>query len=84
MKEFRSADALKKTFMLSDRLASTGKFEESAKVLRPALPYVTSRMPPLKREAPLSAHQLSLFDQAPMLAPAKAEGEPDEFAGVLN
>ena len=84
MKALRAADSQAAVRMLGDRLAENGDFEAAARTIAKIVRYETSPMPTAAREAPLSSRQLSLFETTPMLAAAKAEGEPDEFAGLLN
>ena len=84
LKTLRAADSHAAVRLLGEQLAARGDFEAAARTIAKIVRYETSPMPTAAREAPLSSRQLSLFETTPMLAEAKAEGEPDEFAGLLN
>ena len=84
IQKLRAADSHAAVRLLGEKLAEAGEFEAAARTIAKIVRYETSPMPTAAREAPLSSRQLSLFETTPMLAPAKAEGEPDEFAGLLN
>ncbi len=86
LKLLRASDSHKAVRLLGERLAAEGHFEAAARTIAKIVRYETSPMPIAAREAPLSKIQLDLFDVAGpgALAPPKPEGEPDEFAGLLN
>ena len=85
LKKLRAADSHAAVRLLGEQLAAQGEFEAAARTIAKIVPYETSRMPTAAREAPHSSRQRSLFEDTPIVAaPPKPEGDPDEFAGLLN
>jgi len=85
IQKLRAADSHAAVRMLGEKLAEAGDFEAAARTIAKIVRYEASPMPIAAREAPPSSRQLDLFERNPMLAaPAKPDGEPDEFAGLLN